>query len=157
MSRAANQGFPLSQAEVDKHYADAQEHIVKSLNNIRFDNAEHSVKYSQARDWTIDCVFAFLLAEINIVAHAGREMRLRLESEVKTLKAKVKTLEARPQVNYRGVYRDGETYPAGSLATHAGSMWYANSRTTERPGNGPSTGWTLAVKSGSFNGRDNHP
>lgn len=48
---------------------------------------------------------------------------------------------------YRGVYRDGEAYERGDMATFGGSIWHCNAETSEKPGEG-STAWTLAAKRG---------
>jgi hypothetical protein len=47
---------------------------------------------------------------------------------------------------YKGVWKQGVTYPAGSFITHGGSMWHADKETDFRPGEGG--GWTLAVRKG---------
>lgn len=62
------------------------------------------------------------------------------------------TFDSLPVNIYRGVYREGVQYKAGNTATWAGSLWHANTDTTEKPGEGQPA-WTLAVKRGS-NGKD---
>lgn len=63
---------------------------------------------------------------------------------------------------YRGIWKDGETYTFGDFATWGGSIWHCNAdETTEKPGGG-GTGfdaWTLAVKHGrdGKNGKDGPP
>ena len=57
-----------------------------------------------------------------------------------------------PTLQYRGVFREGSGYPAGSVVTWAGSAWHADEATKEKPGEGQ-TAWTLMVKRGA-NGRD---
>lgn len=51
-----------------------------------------------------------------------------------------------PTTRYRGVFRDGEAYDLGDMATWGGSVWHCNGATTEQPGSSPA--WTLAVKRG---------
>lgn len=51
-----------------------------------------------------------------------------------------------PTTRYRGVYRDGEGYDLGDMATWGGSVWHCNEATREQPGTSPA--WTLAVKRG---------
>lgn len=53
-----------------------------------------------------------------------------------------------PGVEYRGVYKSGETYRLGDLVTWGGSIWHCNSAepTEENPRNEDL--WTLAVKKG---------
>jgi hypothetical protein len=64
-----------------------------------------------------------------------------------------KTLHV-PSVLYRGVFRDGETYEVGDLATFGGSLWHCNEPTTEKPETGKA--WTLAAKRGR-DGKDGKP
>lgn len=63
-----------------------------------------------------------------------------------------------PVTVYRGVFKDGETYTAGDLATWGGSVWHCTESTDEKPSEN-SKAWTLAVKKGrdgkdGKNGRD---
>jgi hypothetical protein len=63
--------------------------------------------------------------------------------------AKVGQLERRFEEQgraYKGVWRDGRSYAAGSFVTHGGSMWHADKATTRKPGEGD---WCLAVKRGA--------
>lgn len=46
----------------------------------------------------------------------------------------------------RGVYRAGETYQKGDVTTWGGSLWIAQTETSDKPDSG--TGWRLAVKKG---------
>lgn len=55
-------------------------------------------------------------------------------------------------IEYRGVYRAGETYKPGNFVTHKGSVWAAKGVPTGEPGK-DITGWQLAVKHGR-DGRD---
>lgn len=45
---------------------------------------------------------------------------------------------------YRGVWQNGEAYPAGSVVTHGGSMWHADMETAHGPADGAGP-WTLCV------------
>jgi hypothetical protein len=47
---------------------------------------------------------------------------------------------------YKGVWKDGRTYPAGTFITHSGSVWWAERATERKPGEGD---WVLAVKRGA--------
>jgi hypothetical protein len=51
-------------------------------------------------------------------------------------------------VEYRGVYRADQTYPAGHMVSHKGSVWYSRGTATGEPGK-DFTGWQLAVKRGA--------
>lgn len=74
-----------------------------------------------------------------------------IEFDGRTLRIGERTFRV-PSTRYRGVYREGDTYDEGDMATWAGSLWHANAATTEKPGDG-SAAWTLAVKRGR-DGRD---
>lgn len=82
------------------------------------------------------------LVRENVTEAIGPAVTTAMDAYVATL----------PKTDYRGVYREGETYNHGNFATWAGSLWYANETTTEKPGEG-SKSWTLAVKKGR-DGRD---
>ena len=70
-----------------------------------------------------------------------------LDARYSALDARIKALEERPVMQYRGVWSaERGAYPAGSFATHSGSVWHAHATTTSRPGDDDS--WTLAVKHG---------
>lgn len=56
-----------------------------------------------------------------------------------------------PQMEYKGVWLEAETYQRGNFATWAGSLWHCNGATTEKPGT--SDAWTLVAKKGR-DGRD---
>jgi len=70
-----------------------------------------------------------------------------IEMATAPLAARVKVLEARPALAYVGTWRSGAIYEPFDCVTHQGSLWIAEGRTTERPGEGK-TVWTLAVKRG---------
>lgn len=50
-----------------------------------------------------------------------------------------------PNAIYRGVFKDGEEYDRGDMATWAGSLWHCDVPTKEKPG---TESWTLACKKG---------
>ena len=66
---------------------------------------------------------------------------------VAAVEQRIQQLEARPELRYRGVWREGGSYHGGWLVTRAGGLWYAERPTTLAPGSGP--GWKLIVKSGA--------
>jgi hypothetical protein len=71
-----------------------------------------------------------------------------LKRQIADLEQKVATLEARPAVEYAGIWQDGKTYPAGSLCTRSGSLWLATCGSTSvTPGDGNAC-WKLIVKQG---------
>jgi hypothetical protein len=64
------------------------------------------------------------------------------------MEARIKALEARPQLSYRGIWREGE-HEAGDLVTDKGALWHCWQATSTRPGTS-SDCWQLCAK----NGRD---
>lgn len=50
-----------------------------------------------------------------------------------------------PTAIYRGVFKDGEQYERGDMATWAGSLWHCDEPTKDKPG---TDAWTLAAKKG---------
>lgn len=80
-----------------------------------------------------------------IKAIASKAVDDRLEAEVQKRVAEV--VGALPTMQYRDVFKQGQTYRAGECVTWAGSLWHANQETSDKPGNG-SKAWTLAVKCG---------
>jgi hypothetical protein len=68
------------------------------------------------------------------------------------LEARIKTLESRPVLEYRGVWKADEDYRPGDLVTHGGSLHYCWAPVRgSRPGESDS--WQLCVKRGA-DGRD---
>lgn len=68
----------------------------------------------------------------------GRNLTVSLGSVTKTIHV--------PATIYRGVFKDGEAYDVGDLATFGGSLFHCNEATTEKPETGKA--WTLAAKRG---------
>jgi hypothetical protein len=82
--------------------------------------------------------------------HFGGEVAKLVKEYVQRENAKlsrrIDELERR-QMKFVGVWRAGQSYEPGSLATHSGSLWHANRSTAgSRPGTDDS--WVLAVKRG---------
>jgi hypothetical protein len=69
-----------------------------------------------------------------------------LRLHIRTLEAKLAEIEARPGIDYRGIWRENVTYTHGQFCTHQGAMWFANYANMDRPGSNDS--WVLCVKSG---------
>ncbi len=66
----------------------------------------------------------------------------------KPLRERIAVLEARGELKYCGIYRNGERYRAGNFVTHDGGLWCCQAEATgTRPGHGNAC-WQLAVKSG---------
>lgn len=79
----------------------------------------------------------------------GRSMAdfVWLSERCKELEKRVADLDARPAPTYRGVWKETDTYPLGSIVTDRGSAWYAHAKLQGiRPGDG--AGWQLMVKAG---------
>lgn len=90
-----------------------------------------------------------------LIETAGKRNRLQehvveLQRDLAETTGRVASLErggARTLLDaYRGVYRDGDRYARGELATHGGGLWFCLVDTAARPGSGPH--WVLAVKAG---------
>jgi hypothetical protein len=67
---------------------------------------------------------------------------------IKALCNHVDALERRltdSPLEYRGIWKPDQPYPARTFITHAGSVWHTNKATTRKPGEGD---WVLAVKRG---------
>src|SRR5262245_23556808 len=69
-----------------------------------------------------------------------------LEAKLADLTRRVAAIEARPAIQYAGVWRTGQRYTRGAACTHDGALWICeHDSVDERPGNG-ATAWRLAVK-----------
>jgi hypothetical protein len=87
------------------------------------------------------------------IADIMKEMR----GEVEQLRADIAALRVIVQskaLTFGGIYAEGAQYEPGTVATHNGSAWHCNERTTDRPGT--SKAWTMFVKRGR-DGRDIKP
>jgi hypothetical protein len=69
-----------------------------------------------------------------------------LDARCAPLEARIKELEARGELKYCGVWREGDEYARGNFVTTSGSLWHAEANTTSRPGTDST--WRLAVKQG---------
>lgn len=86
--------------------------------------------------------------------HAEVEARVAAAVDAEVQRRVAEAVEALPVLTYRGIYRQGETYPAGSVVTWGGSAWHANEATDQKPDDGAKSGaWQLMVKKGA-RGRD---
>lgn len=71
-----------------------------------------------------------------------------IQAATSPLLARVAALEARPGVEYAGVYDAAKTYAEGQLVTRSGGLWLAlRTSTNLLPGSDPAF-WKLVVKSG---------
>ena len=86
-----------------------------------------------------------------LIAALAPVIRDYVASQVQPLREKIAQLEARPALEYRGVWKSGEPYKAGSAVTDQGGLWIAKVATSARPGS--SSDWQLCVKSGEVGGR----
>lgn len=68
------------------------------------------------------------------------------------LQTRIKSLEARPAMIYKGSWKSDLSYDEGNMATHHGSLWHANEQSRGMPP-GASDKWTLVAKRGA-DGRD---
>jgi hypothetical protein len=70
-----------------------------------------------------------------------------IETRCSTLTDRIKQLEARPSLVYRGIWNENEQYEQGQFVTDHGSLFYCERLTRARPSAG-SPDWRLAVKRG---------
>jgi hypothetical protein len=102
------------------------------------------VSYTQAQHVGIQAALGFVLTQARLLAATGRDRRDALERK---LLARIEALEARPQLQYQGVWSTDKVYGEGNLSTDQGSLFHANRATVgERPGS--SDAWTLVAKRG---------
>lgn len=71
-----------------------------------------------------------------------------IKQAVDPLRARVKALEERPALAYKGVFEANVLYREGSLVTRSGSLWLALHDTRAVPGSEPSA-WRLVAKNGA--------
>ena len=74
-------------------------------------------------------------------ARALQEMVKRLCHHVDDLERR----HAESPLQYRGVWKADQTFPANSFVTHNGCIWHAEKATARKPGEGD---WVMAVKRG---------
>ena len=79
-------------------------------------NGRNVVTYTQGQHEAITTAMAGLLLRNEILAQ------------------RVAALEARPELKYLGVWKDGSVYREGAAVTHDGSLWIAKGDTIEQPG-----------------------
>lgn len=83
-----------------------------------------------------------------IVAGIAPVLRDYVDRAVADVGARMATLEAKPYLNFRGVWKGGEAYESGDAATHAGGLWICLKPTSGDPSK-DFIAWQLAVKRGS--------
>lgn len=82
------------------------------------------------------------------VGERGADGIPTIEEVEEVVTRKVNELEARSFADfYNGVYKEGTAYTRGSLATWDGSLWLAQTETTQKPGD-KNADWKLVVKKG---------
>jgi hypothetical protein len=130
--------------------------LVKQLRTMNERNAERNQRLTslETRLAPVEARLAGHSGSATDERLAGIERALaELQSQQATDGERIRRIESRPPaLAYRGVYRPGETYQLGEVATWGGSMWHANKKTTAKPGDG-SGDWTLCVKKGT-DGKD---
>jgi hypothetical protein len=84
------------------------------------------------------------------VGSVMREHLSRIADRLRGMDARLDALESQARKNladaYCGVYREGEYYERGALATHGGGLWLCMETNPGKPGATP--GWRLIVKRG---------
>jgi hypothetical protein len=75
----------------------------------------------------------------------GEDRVVQLEQRLAALEQRLEAAERRG-LEYLGVWQDGVTYKRGDAVTCDAAIWVAKGHTIHRPGDGPNSGWQLAVK-----------
>jgi hypothetical protein len=91
-----------------------------------------------------------------IVTKVTEATRIAIEAATKPLitrigelETQVKELEARPSLEYQGVWAANRQYARGACVSFRGSLWIAQQSTSEKPSfDGSAPTWRLAVKQG---------
>lgn len=134
----------------DRHDADA---MLDILNSEHFGELDRSRSIDRAfglvkeGGFSAGAMLALHLQERNrsaILFRAHVARRHKLEE-------RIKALESRPVMEYRGVWKADEDYRPGDLVTDHGSMFYCSAPTRDRPAS--TDAWQLCVKRGA-DGRD---
>ena len=86
-------------------------------------------------------------ALFEIQLRVERAERHALKARIRELEARLIAVEARPAMEYRGVW-EARAYPIGSFVTYGGSCWAARAPAQPEDKPGASTSWQLAVKKG---------
>jgi len=77
-----------------------------------------------------------------------RAVATAITEQTAPLRTRIAALEARPALEYRGVFAgDGTAYRPGDLCTRSGSLWLCIAATTAAPAEAPSN-WKLIAKGG---------
>jgi hypothetical protein len=149
--RSEAEGAAL-RAELDKRSTDAQNELRAELGQIATATAEHIanavapvqaeiVELRASADTRGDALEAEGAELRNQVA--GLLVRAEALEEENTRLREVMTKATIPQ--WRGVWREGETFERGAVVAHSGASWIARDQTSEKPGDG-ATAWQLMVK-----------
>ena len=85
------------------------------------------------------------VAGVNIQQDEERIFTISLEKASGLVDVKTFAI---PVTIYRDVFKAGKEYGPGDTVTWAGSLWHCNEKTTDKPGEPGTKGWTLAVKKG---------
>ena len=95
--------------------------------------------YTKRQHWALRRMFEFVVA----LTYSARDCAHR---RIDQLENRIKELEA-SQTKYEGIWEAGKAYRKGTLVTHSGSIFHANTDSPLKPGT-PNSGWQLAVKRG---------
>jgi hypothetical protein len=81
------------------------------------------------------------------IVQAIRTATKPLSERIAHLEQRCKTLETRPGLTFKGVWKPGVTYAEGAAVIRKGGLWIATEQTEAMPG-AAASGWTLSVKRG---------
>jgi hypothetical protein len=128
---------------------------IQAHGGVSVDGLEQVAAMMQRLDATLRAPVKPIYDENGILVGARRSALPGDESSaggatLAAMEARLKAVEQKPAMKYRGVWKSEARYDAGDITTDGGSMWHCNRSTMARPGT--SGDWTLAVK----RGRDAH-
>jgi hypothetical protein len=123
----------------------AKSEMLRDIAESEFDEILQSCGVEVLREILVSAV-AGLIRDGDLIRRLGMTIEAMAQQGllIEKLAAKVRSL--RP-MEYKGVFKPGETYVPGNFISAGGSLWHCNTPTDERPGSGGEA-WTLAVKRG---------
>jgi hypothetical protein len=86
---------------------------------------------------------------LETMANAIKTVKGRSDTAMTALEARVAELEARPTLDYKGIWDSETVYRRGDCVTRSGSVWHCERDRTRGILPGVGDGWRLAVKRGS--------
>lgn len=118
-----------------KHVNDQWRSVIEKANGER-----KPVQYTED---VHDAVFLLLKAAFRDIAALSIQVQQR--ASIGAIRRK-----QAGHLEYKGVFKSGQTYQRGDFTTYGGNLWHCNTQTADAP---PGEAWTLAVRRGQ-DGKD---